>query len=499
MVVVGCSPYSMRSFERPLVEPKPSFSRDLPETSKELLSGNPIEPYWIGYEAPELNSLIQTALNQNFSLQEAFYRIEQARGQAQSSGAERFPNIEANVSARRSRVETQQALFSGGFVPVSSVIQSQFAILPALSYEVDIFDRIKNTYQAAVTRVKATEADFQGTYLSLSGEVFRQWMAALTAHRERDVVQQQLGVSETFLELIELRFSTGRSSALDVLEQRQQVALLRTELPSLQLQYEQALNALSVLLGKAPGSVRATDIGSQFPSLMESPPKIRPVDLITLRPDLRAILFRLKADEHDVAAAVAFRYPRLSLGLNYSLTSGDIENLFPNKVLTGLSNLFVPLIDSGLQKGLLRMERSEVDRNLSLFSETFLQAIREVEDSLAGEEHQKHRLEMTKERQQVANHQFEEARNRYLNGLSDFLPVLLALQSKQQVERQIVREEAQRILVRNQLLLATGGMVPVDSPAIEDAVPTGEAGSEEMLMTSTVTTGMRGETVYDVQ
>jgi NodT family efflux transporter outer membrane factor (OMF) lipoprotein len=489
----------MRSFERPLVEPKPSFSRDLPETSKEFLSGYPIEPYWVGYEVPELNSLIQTALSQNFSLQEAFYRIEQARGQAQYSGAERFPDIEANVSARRSRVETQQALFSGGFVPVSSVIQSQFAVLPTLSYEVDIFDRIKNTYEAAVTRVKATEADFQGTYLSLSGEVFRQWMAALTARREREVVQEQLRVSETFLELIELRFSTGRSSALDVLEQRQQVALLRTELPSIELQYEQALNALSVLLGQSPGSLSSIDIGSQFPSLMESPPKIRPVDLITLRPDLRAVLFRLKADEYDVAVAVAFRYPRLSLGLNYSLTSGDIENLFPNKVLTGLSNLFIPLIDSGLQKGFLKMERSEVERNLSLFSETFLQAIREVEDSLAAEEHQKNRLEMTQERQRVSHHQYEEARNRYLNGLSDFLPVLIALQAKQQVERQIVREEAQRILVRNQLLLATGGMVPVESPSIEDSLPSGEVVSEGMLLTSTVMTGMREGTDYDIQ
>ena len=459
---LGCSPYKIRSFQHPPVEIEPKFSRDLPDSSKVFLSGNSIEPYWFGYKASELDALIHTALNQNFSLREAFFRIEQARGQAQYSGAERFPNIEANVSARRSRVETQQALFSGGFTPVSNVIQSQFGVVPTLAYEIDILKRIHNTYEAAAIRVKATEADFQGAYLSLSGEVFRQWITALASLQERELVKQQLSVSETFLELIELRFSTGRSSALDVLEQQQQVAALEGEVPVIDLALEKALHALSVLLGQSPGSVTSEDVGTQFPTFMKSPPRIRPVDLIALRPDLRAILLRLQADEHDVAAAVAYRYPRLSLGLNYSLASGTIESLFPNKVLTGLTNLFIPLIDRGLHKGMIRMKRSEVEMDLALFSATFLEAIREVEDALAGEVHQHERLINIQTQKRVVTHQFEEAKNRYLNGLSDFLPVLLALQEKHRVERQVIREQAQKILLRNQLLLATGGMIPVE-------------------------------------
>ncbi|MCB0328038.1 MAG: TolC family protein, partial [Bdellovibrionales bacterium] len=332
VLLSGCSPYQVREFSTPSIEPPVHFSEKFDQPLLNL-EGRKTAPYWTQYGAPKLETLVSAAFENNFSLSEVIARIEQVRAQAQVAGAGRFPQLTVEGTGRRTRVETRTPIFAGGFTPATQIIQNQFAVSNGLSYELDLWERVASTNRAALLRVRATETELESSALSLSGEVFRQWMTALEAVQLERVLEEQIETSKTFLELTELRFSLSQGTALDVFDQRQQLASLRTQLPRVEMSRDQALHRLAVLTGQAPGAVTLEAVGDFFHVVPEWIPDVRPADLIVLRPDLRSILFQLQASEYDVAAAVADRFPRLTVGFQYNFTTPDLDSLFPNKTL----------------------------------------------------------------------------------------------------------------------------------------------------------------------
>lgn len=463
----SCSPYTVPTHSAPLVVPPESFSHELSSDQSYLVDGE-TNPYWVAYKDDPLNSMMENALGDSFSLQEVFARVARARAQAQISGAGRFPALNTEATARRSRIQTGQTILSSGFRPVGEVYQNQFGLLNGLSYEVDIWQRIASAHQAELLRERATGSDYENALLVLSSELFQEWLRGIESLQLRKVLEQQIASSETFLELTQLRFSLSQGTALDVFEQRQQVASLKTQLPQVELSLDQALHRLSVLVGKAPLAVQVSDIPTAYPLLPNEMPAVRPVDLITLRPDLRAILLRLQASEYDVASAIADRFPKLSIGISYDFTTSDIDDLFPNKTVSGFGGLLLPLIDGGRRRGVVQLEKADVEELLARFSDRFLVALQEVEDALSAERHQKELLKSLKVQLQAASDTLSESKFRYANGLVDYLRVLVALQSKQNLERQVISQEKQLLLYRNQLYLALGGKIPAGLKADED-------------------------------
>ena len=191
-----------------------------------------------------------------------------------------------------------------------------------------------------------------------------------------------------------------------------------------------------------------------FPTLPELPVTGLPVDLLKNRPDLRRIFNELVAIDYRVAEAVADRFPKIGLSGNASFTDGFSTE---DRLLSILLEAVAPLIDWGRRGAEVEKRRARFREELARYSHAYLIAIEEVENALWQEKYQIELLKALEDQISIARSNLNETRNRYQQGLTDYLPVLTALQSLQRLERDILSGRKQLISIRILLHRSLGG------------------------------------------
>lgn len=453
MVAAACSPYQVRDFDRPGVEIPEDF------THAGTIGESVVDRWWEEFEDPALNAAIETALTENLDLRQAWSRLDQAAARARIVGAERIPQISADASASRTRFVDDDAVDpTTGSEETLRTDDRRYVVGAALGWEIDIWRRIESSTRAEQLRHEASREDVEETALVLSSAIADVWFAIQEQKSLLEVLEAQVDVSATLLELTELRFSLGEGSALDVLQQRQQLAATRSATPPVRSILDTSRNALAVLLGVPPGRVRdELEPRSALPELPPFPSLRPPVSLLSTRPDLRAALRRLSAADNDVAAAVADRFPRLSLSLSYDFSATDSSELFHQQTASILGNLTAPLVDGGRRRAEVDRRKAIVRERYDAFSNAYLAALREVEDALARERNQLDLIARLEEQLALSRSSLEESRSRYASGLTDYTNVIIAVQALQELERRVVSEHRQLLSIRTLLYRATGG------------------------------------------
>lgn len=210
-----------------------------------------------------------------------------------------------------------------------------------------------------------------------------------------------------------------------------------------------------------------------LPELPPLPEAGLPADMLASRPDVRAAQARLAAADYRVAAAVADRLPSLSLTGSAGYSAVRSQDLWNSQAWSMAASALAPVFDAGRRAAEVSRTKAKVDEALALYTQTILTAFREVEDALVQERKQREYVESVREQLDLATSTLREARERYSNGLSDYLPVLAAVQSHHQIERELVSARRQLISFRIQLYRSLGGSWP------RDLVPeTGTAGEK---------------------
>jgi outer membrane protein TolC len=213
---------------------------------------------------------------------------------------------------------------------------------------------------------------------------------------------------------------------------------------------------LDVLTGQAPDAVDRVVEEDEFAKFSNLPFLGVPSDLLLNRPDLRALKNELIAADAEIAQAMAERLPRITLDGSYSYVDGPA---FTGPASFLLGSLVQPLLDWGLRKAEVERNKALYLERLAVFSQAYLVAIEEVENTLYQERKQRQFLNRLDNRRQFLASTVEETKDRYTNGLTDFLPVLDALKELQRLERIIVRQQRELVGFRIQLHRALGGAV----------------------------------------
>jgi len=406
-------------------------------------------PWWDAMESPELSRLIEEALADNFSLSEAWYRLQQARAAAVQAGAGLFPELEGFGSAGTSRSDS-----AGG--SVGSVGRQDYELGLTASYEVDLWGRVRSQREAALLDVKATEADLHAAVVSLAAEVASRWVQILSQRLQKKLLEEQLASNLTFLELIELRFRKAMVSALDVYQQKQVVENVRAKIPLVEAETQLLMHELAVLLGRPPRSDLPLN-RKTMPSIGQLPALGLPADLLAARPDVRAAGMRLRAADWQVAEARANRLPALRIGAAAQYGPEELDRLFDTWLLSLAANLTAPIFDAGRRAAEVDRVRAAADENLWAYRRVVLTAVKEVEDALVRETRQREHIEALKAVITAARSGLREAIDRYRNGLSDYLPVLTQLLTVQDLEQNMIAQNEQLILYRIGLYRALGG------------------------------------------
>lgn len=406
-------------------------------------------PWWESVNSPELSRLIADALSGSFTLKEAWARLEQARSLAIQAGADLYPELDATGSAEYSRYKTENT--SG-----ASEGEENYAIGLVGSYELDLWGRVRSQREAALLDVEASQADMHTAAVTVAAEVADRWVRILSLRHQKQLLEKQLANNLTFLELIELRFRKAMVSALDVYQQKQAVENVRAKIPLVEADTQLLMHDLAVLLGRPPRSdLNLTQ--ADMPTIGRLPALGLPADLLAFRPDVRAAGMRLRAAQWQVAAARANRLPALRFSAGAQYGSSDMDLLFDTWLLSLAANLTAPIFDGGRRSAEVVRTRAKADENLWAYRRTVLTAVKEVEDAIVSETRQREHIRGLEAVKAAAQKGLKEAIGRYRNGLNDYLPVLTQLLAVQDLERNLISQQAQLILYRVGLHRALGG------------------------------------------
>lgn len=405
------------------------------------------------FQDPELQGLIDEALAGNFSLQAAYARLDAARELARMSGAQVWPSATLNSTGSRYYSEA------------SNMRSDTFTANARVSWELDLWGRVRASAKSAQAGYEATEADMRAARFSLAANTAAAWYAAVEAKAQLELSQMTLDAFRDNLQVINERFGRGLSSALEV-------RLMRANVASAEASYEQRLRmldssvrSLEVLLGRYPAN--ALEVSDALPELDGRIPAGLPSELLQRRPDLQAAELRLRAAELDADVAHKNRYPSISLTATGGTSSDELDELIDSDfhIWNLAYNLSQPLFDSGRLAA--AADRADAQYNVSLasYGQTLLNAFREVETVLVAQE------SLARE-ERVSRVQMEEsiaaetlAWEQYNRGLVDIITVLESQRRAFSARRTFLDVQQARVQNRIDLYLALGGGFDVAAPA----------------------------------
>ncbi len=443
--LAACNPHVRRDADR---APVP-----LPEGYAEADAAPRVaapERWWRAFDDPALDALLERAFADNLDLKQAFARVAQARALATQAGSARWPTLDLSASVGRSRGYD----FFG-----EAQTTDQIGLSAAASYEVDLWGKIEARADAADADVFAARHDLEAIAMSLSAEVTDTWYGLAEQQAQRALLEQQLETNRTLLELVQLRFGNGLASAVDVLQQQDQVRRIEAQLPLVEARRQVLAHRLANLLGKAPGQVELAP-PSTLPALPAAPATGLPADLLKRRPDVQAARARAVAADHRIAAALADRFPALRLSASTGFQADSFGDLIDRWVWSIAGSLVAPVIDGGRRAAVVEQQRAALEASLAALAQTLLRAIREVNDALVQEARQAEHLAALDAQIANARSLLEQSQARYVEGLTDYLPVLTALRAVEQTEQQRLTAQGQLVSYRIQLYRALGGDWP---------------------------------------
>lgn len=434
LILNSCSPQNS-VVEAPIESPE-DFS----------LKGTEVIPdkWWFAFDDSELNDLVATVLDNNLIMEQNWQEFVAALALVKREKSFLFPEVNATAGAFLERPESE-------FGPGENIHAGLSA-----SYEVDLWGRIRAAVDAEEFRAEAVFWDYRSAGMSISAETAITWYELLTARSQLTLVNKQIETNEDIVRLIRARFAGGQIRAVDILRQEQLLESTRAQKIAYETAIELLENQLAVLLGQPPQNDLELPQDS-LPALPPLPETGLPLELIRRRPDVQQAYHLVLAADREMAVAIRNKYPRLSIDVTGDVISDNASSLFQNWAYSLAGNLVAPLLYGGrLNAEVERAEAIKVQR-LYQYGQTVLVAFQEVEDALIREQQQKRRLEILERQLDLAEKTSRQLRISFLNGLSDYLDVLLSLDEEQQLQRDL-REERQTLLeIRISLYRALAG------------------------------------------
>lgn len=411
----------------------------------------PVPEQWVEtFGDSHLRALVDTALLNNYELKAAAARVDAAVAQARMDGSPRWPQF--FFMADHQQVRIREAGFGSSRFGV-------FEALFGLSWEADVWGRIRDFQQATVREADATSTDYYGARLSLAARVAQSYFELVEAKLQAAVVEQSVRDRSTIADLVRGRFQRGLVRGLDL-------RLTLTDLANAQAQLKQAYNRiqmaarrLEILLGQYPAG-NEMELAT-LPQLPVAIPAGLPAALLERRPDVVAAFSRLEAADLRTASSQKLRLPRITLTAAGGTRSVDLTELAdPRSAAWNVfAGLMQPLFTGWRIEGEIFRNRARAEEALNVYKNTALNAFREVEQALAAEEWLRQQeislrkaVEQTESSQKLAVYS-------YRNGLIEILTLLDSYRSTLNAQAAHLSVTRQLLSNRINLYLALGGDV----------------------------------------
>lgn len=393
------------------------------------------------YKDPRLQRLIALALDNNRDLRTALLNVELVRARYNIQRSALLPTVDVNGGW--SRQHTPADLTQTG----SGVTANRFDAVGVVSYEVDLFGRVRSLSEQALQNYLATEEAGRSARIALIAEVAQQYLAELALGEQLELSRQTLKLVEDSLELVNTRYEAGSATLLDLRTSQSQVQTARGNVALFEEMHGLARNALVLLVGAdLPADLPAAQ-SLQNTDLLEDVQPWLPSDLLIRRPDIIAAEHRLLAANANIGAARAAFFPSIYITASGGTASAKLSDLF--SAGSGLwqfaPTISVPIFSGG--RNTANLEAAKVSKRIEVaqYEKTIQTAFREVADALNVRRWITDRLDAHTRLVSAQQERFDLASERYELGVDSYLEVLIAQQDLFRAQQQLIEVQQQRL------------------------------------------------------
>ena len=445
--------------------PETSFTGDRGAVADARLPP-PTDPEWWGvFRDPILTDLERRVVAANLDVRTATIRLAESRFQRGVTAAAQLPSLNGDAKYTR-ELYSQNGIVSllGALTPAGTPL-----VVPAIndynvgfdaSWELDLWGKVRRQVEAADAAVDQAADQRRDALVSSLAELARDYIQLRGVQTQIKIADDNLKVDRDVLGLAQERTQRGLQNGLDVENAAAQVESIRAQIPALEQQESQYVNALSLLLDQPPGALKA-ELARPH-SEPAAPPRVPlgiPSELARRRPDIRAAETQVHAATANIGVAVGAFYPTVQLNGTVGLDALDFTNLWKGSSLQYMvgPSISLPIFAGGRLRNTLELRDAQQQEAAILYHKTVLQAWHDVINALVA-----HRLEQSRRARlrAQADHSrqaLDLARTRYNEGVTDFLTVLDTERTLLQAEQQYAASTTNVALDLVQLFKALGG------------------------------------------
>jgi NodT family efflux transporter outer membrane factor (OMF) lipoprotein len=440
-------------YQRPAAEVPPAY--------KEVGDWKPAQPndqnlggnWWEIFQDRQLNVLEAQVNVSNQNLKAAEAQYTQARALLRYQRADYFPTITGGASATRNRVSNHRP----ASVVANGITYNDFQIPFELSYQIDLWGRVRRTVESYREQAQASAADLAAVNLSMHAQLALDYFQARMLDAEEQLLNSTVTQYEHALELIESRFAGGIASDVEVQQAETQLETTRAQAIDVGVARAQYEHAVAVLIGKPPASFSLAPLPLTVP-----PPPIPvglPSDLLERRPDIAAAERLMASANAQIGVAKAAYYPLLNLAAAGGFESGSITTLIsgPSILWSAGPSAVLTLFDVGRRRAASDQAVAAYDQAVANYRQTVLTGFQQVEDNVAALRILEHEAQVQDKAVTAAQKYLELAITRYKGGVTSYLEVTTAQSAALSDEVTAVNILGRRMVDAVTLVQALGG------------------------------------------
>jgi multidrug efflux system outer membrane protein len=462
----------------------------LPDAARDT-SAAAFQAWWTAYGDTTLNVLVDSALSANRDLRASRARLEELAAQFRIARAPLFPSATASGNLQYQNTPANTgiggALGGGGAggegggngegapsQPALDRIEfTNYTASLGLSYELDLWGRLRSQRSAALNQFFASAADVRATRLAVVSQTLSAYFEIDEFETQVRLTQENVDLLRERLELTEDRYARGLVGSFELYTVRQQFEQARAAQPDRTRQLNDAQTRLAVLLGRfASAELTQQEAPRAVAPVLAPIPAGLPSDLLMQRPDVQAAASRLEATRQQIGAARARLLPSLSLTADGGTQSSDLASLvdIDQRFANFAASLTAPLFQGGARRAEVDAARARYRQQVATYEQTLLVAFREVQAALVAYQEQQRSYRRVLQQEEAARASLENQRRRYERGIGDYLALVDAEQNLVQVLQR--RATAKRAVMTARLTLyrALGGgwtdVPPPDDPRL---------------------------------
>ncbi|HYK44265.1 MAG TPA: efflux transporter outer membrane subunit [Parafilimonas sp.] len=372
------------------------------------------------YQDTALRTMIRTTLDSNRDLMTAAARIEEARFQTAVIKANLYPQFgySAQAGGGQSGTEAQKT--------GSGVDGGLFNVFGALSWELDVWGKVRHANRAAVAEYLATVQNRNALEVSLVAETASEYFLLRDLDNRLAIAQQTLTSRQQYTQIITDRFNKGYVPELDKLQAIQQEAIAAASIPALERQIVQTENSIRLLMGMGPGTV-SRGYSNFEQTLSPDIPVGLPSQLLQRRPDIMSAEKSLESQFEQIGVAQANRFPSISLTGILGFAAPELTTFISNKgfVANGFGSIAGPIFNFNQRKNIVESERKRFEQVYYQYQQTVLLAFGDVDNALTNYRTYTEELAQRTIEVNAASKSLQLSQARYDNGYTSYLEVII--------------------------------------------------------------------------